>query len=325
MLTLSPKNSMGKNLLPVATVIFSTAGFAGDPDIDVDGVKIFLDKDASADDVNAVGAVGTMKGIMDVARESKDAKDTKRQGPETKLEKTIRRLDPPAGDYSKEFLMKDSAHVFPLPHVRVTDSGPEGTEKTYRECYYISGPCNCGKSTWVAKTVRLWKHERRSLGLNDTVYLFSRVSCDHVFKNLGVTHILINEELTESPFEVDEELQDCMVIFDDIDSITDKVLREYMWELRDELLGVGSHIGTYVINTSHELTNWKSTRSSLKEATSITMFPGAERQKIKDFLKEKQGLSKQQVEAIMALKTRWITLYRYYPPYLVHERGVMML
>jgi hypothetical protein len=218
--------------------------------------------------------------------------------------------------------MKDiQSHVFPLPHVRSTGE----QEKTYRECYYISGPCNCGKSTWVAKMVRLWKHMRQELGLCDDVYLFSRVSCDHVFTSLGITNILINEELLENPFDIDNELADCMVIFDDIDSITNKELREYMWGLRDELLGVGSHIGTYVVNTSHELSNWKSTRSSLKEATTITMFPGAERQKIKDFLKEKQGLTKQQVEEVMSLKTRWITLNRYYPPYIVHERGVLML
>lgn len=74
------------------------------------------------------------------------------------------------------------------------------------------------------------------------------------------------------------------------------------------------------------ISNYRSTRQILNEATSITFFPKSSgTYHIKNYLKTYAGLDKSQIQKILKISSRWITIYRTYPSYIVWEHGISIL
>jgi hypothetical protein len=319
-LTLNDVSPDGDKLNPIAYLIFSENGRGKDKKIDTGGMRVYLDPQLSEEDKeNKVGVNLGLKEACDIEQAVLESKvESKR--PRSKIQKLSAEVKGSLGDEVE----LEHGHVFPAPCCKRTKEG----EKKYRQVYYVSGPCDSGKSTWIAKMLRLWTAERKKLGLRTDIWLFSRVIGDSAFNGLPIMQIELNQGLLDNPFDTETELHDCMVIFDDIDSITDKDIREYLWKLRDELLTVNSHRGTYIMNTSHQLQNWKATRNSLSEAHTITIFPLSERPKLIEFLDKHVGLEKDHRNFIMneaAFKSRWVTFSPRYPYYAVYEGGVKVM
>ena len=148
---------------------------------------------------------------------------------------------------------------------------------------------------------------------------------DEVLDKFNPTRIQINEELLENPIQP-EELQNSLVIFDDIDTIPDKKLNEAVRSLRDDLLETGRSYNIYMCNTSHQLMNYKHTRTLLNESTAVTFFPkSGSSYHIKRFLKEYCGLEKKQIQKILELPSRWVTINKVYPCFILYEKGAFLL
>ena len=292
----------------VATLIFSDAGRGKDLDIDTCGQPVYLEADRKSTRSARIG-IAEVNRVDEVKRKSAPAVFKKIEIDEIT---TYNAIDLKEG------------HLFIHPQCYPHREG----EKMYREVYYISGPSSCGKSSWIAKLLRLWIAARQKLKQKTDIYLFSRVEHDNAFKGIPIHQIRLDDDLLNSPIDVHRELRDCMVIWDDIDSIMNKELREYLWELRDDVLSTGAHCGTYSINTSHDLCNWRSTRTSLKEAHYVTVFPQSERFKIRDWLEKKVGLERDYREVILteAPKTsRWVTVSMRYPQFIACETFIRMV
>lgn len=122
-------------------------------------------------------------------------------------------------------------------------------------------------------------------------------------------------------------LENSIVIFDDIDVISDDETREEMRKLRDDLLETGRDRGISVIATSHQLNNYNLTKTALTEATAVVFFPksGAPDQ-IRNYLKNKMGIEdKNKIDDIMHLPTRWIYIFKDSPRYILYEHGAILI
>lgn len=193
------------------------------------------------------------------------------------------------------------------------------TEKIER--LYIAGPSDSGKSTYAAMYISNFL----CLNPNKKFYIFSRVEKDDVLDELDPIRIVINDELLSNPISP-EEMKDSIVLFDDIDTIQSKKIADVVRRLRDDLLETGRHEKAYVVAVSHQLLNYKHTRQLLNEATSVTFFPcSGSDYHIKRFLKTYCGLDEGNIKKILKLPSRWVTLYKTFPMYVIYEKGCFLI
>ena len=96
--------------------------------------------------------------------------------------------------------------------------------------------------------------------------------------------------------------------------------------LRENVLETGRHYGLTVISTSHQLSNYAKTRTLLNESTSITVFPkhAGTTHYIRDYLKKHMGFDLTKTKKFLSLSknSRWITIYRNAPPYVISAKCV---
>jgi len=190
-----------------------------------------------------------------------------------------------------------------------------------REIIYITGLSGSGKSTFTSNYIKEYKKKFK----NGDIFLFSALSEDEVLDKHGVKRIklsaaLITDKLTSADFE------DALVIFDDIDVISDKKIREAVIATLNSVLEVGRHFKTYCIITNHLPTAGKDTRRVLNEAHEIVYFPHSGSMKgINYLLKEYIGFDNKEIKAIKKLKTRWCCIFKNYPQLAMTERNLWLL
>ena len=97
-----------------------------------------------------------------------------------------------------------------------------------REIIYICGPSGSGKSTFTSNYLTQYKKKYPE----NPIYIFSALSEDDVLDKIpGIKRIQINKALLSDPLSADD-FQDCCCIFDDIDVLGDKKVRERSLKLQ---------------------------------------------------------------------------------------------
>lgn len=195
----------------------------------------------------------------------------------------------------------------------------------------VAAPTEAGKTTYVANYIKMYME----MFPGKRIIVVSSLPEDKPLDDLGVERIDVTDpSYAEDPLKV-EDLQSCLVVFDDYDSIEDKAIRQTMIELLDKLIKRGRiksskeltqeerRFGDIdVVITSHQIMNYKSTREILNESTAVTFFPSAgSSYQIEQYLTRYCGLSKLQAKDIMAIDSRWVTIYKRYPMYVLYEKG----
>jgi len=189
------------------------------------------------------------------------------------------------------------------------------------EKLYISGVSGSGKSTYTGKYIK----EFKKIFKNDEIFVFSSVSQDEAFDKYNPIRIPIDEDLINDPLSI-QDFENSLTIFDDTDTIRNKIYRNIVNGIKAEQIEIGRHYNARCIITSHMISNFHSTRQILNEATSITFFPKSSgTYHIKNYLKSYAGLDKGQISRILKLPSRWITIYRTFPSYIVWEHGLSIL
>lgn len=189
------------------------------------------------------------------------------------------------------------------------------------EKLYISGVSGSGKSTYTGGYIK----EFKKMFPNDEIFVFSSVSKDAAFDKYNPVRIPIDMELIEDPLNI-HDFENSLTIFDDTDTIKNKQYRDSVNDIKAEMIEIGRHNKARCIITSHIISNYKSTRQILNEATSVSFFPKAGGvYHIKNFLKTHVGLDKNQIERVLNLPSRWVTIYRTYPSYIVWENGIVIM
>jgi hypothetical protein len=209
----------------------------------------------------------------------------------------------------KQLFISDGK-VFPMPN------------DLERSIHYIAGPSGSGKSTYCRFLIQGY---RKIFGDDANVYLFSRLSEDPALDDLDVKRIIMDEDLITNPIDI-HELKESFVIMDDIDTIPNKKLRDQIFTLKNDISEAGRKLKIYIAITSHQISNYKETRIILNELHTLTVFPGMSTPKqIKYVLTNYFDLNKKQISYVLNVRSRWVTLRKFAPQLLIHEKGIEFL
>jgi len=190
-----------------------------------------------------------------------------------------------------------------------------------RSVWYISGQSGSGKSYYMNKLIQ----EYHSMYPKNSIYLFSLLKTDPSITLKSIKRVELNEKFVQMDLTLDD-FKDSLVIYDDVDTITQSIIKAKLMRILDQILQCGRHKRISLINISHLACNNKDTRLILSEANYLTIFPRSMGSRaIRYLLSEYFGLSKQQVAKIKKLDSRFITLCRTYPMVILYDTGAYLL
>lgn len=185
-----------------------------------------------------------------------------------------------------------------------------------RFIFYIAGASGAGKS-YMAKHIA---EQYQKMFKGRPVYLVSKLKVDETLDSMENVPIRLNiEKLIATPMKDLEPLRDSLVIFDDYDTLTGKEAKAVQ-QLIDDICIMGRHTVTSLLILSHHLSNYKSTRLCLTEASHFIVYPqstGAHA--LNYFLKTYVGMGPKEVQAIKNTGSRWLCIHKNFPIYYITE------
>jgi len=195
-------------------------------------------------------------------------------------------------------------------------------KKTERQILYITGASGSGKSYYT----RNYCNEYKKLFPKNSIYLFSSIQEDSsIDKVKDIMRIRLDNEFLQTDLTVND-FKDSLVVFDDTDCITNKMLKMKVNNILNMLLETGRHTNTSVIYTSHLPTNGLDTRRILNECHSVTIFPHSLGGRALKYLLENYfGLDKDQIKKLKKLQSRWVTLVKGFPMVVMAEKDIYTL
>ena len=191
--------------------------------------------------------------------------------------------------------------------------------KDQRNCIYVSGCAGSGKSKWVGDYLKAGQKINKK-----DIFLFSHVEDDNAFKDIGnnLNQISLDDEFLEEPIDVNKEMHNSVLVFDDIDSLTGDMAKEVK-RIQDTALKIGRHSNIDIINTNHLSTDSMKTKTLLNEANAFVIYPkGSSKMSLDRLLKNYIGLNQKTIDKICAMKSRWVYIYRNYPQFIVNEHQI---
>jgi predicted AAA+ superfamily ATPase len=191
---------------------------------------------------------------------------------------------------------------------------------TERQILYITGASGSGKSTYAAKYIK----EYKKIFKNNSIYVFSALKDDESLDVVKPKRIIIDDSLYTNPLNV-EDFESSMVIFDDIDVISDKKQREAVYNILNQILETGRHFRISCIITNHLSTAGKDTKRVLNECHSVIYFPfSGSGVGLKRLLVDYLGLDKKDIMKAKNCKSRWVCIFKNYPQIIMTERDMWM-
>ena len=189
-----------------------------------------------------------------------------------------------------------------------------------REVWYIAGQSGSGKS-WIAKQLAHYYHK---LFPDRGVYLISKLEKDDTLDALKfLKRVNIQSFIDDYPDL--EEFKDCMVIFDDYDTLTGAA-EKVISKLVDDLAIMGRHTNTTMLCLSHYLTNYKKTRLLLNEATHIVVYPlSTSYHALTYLLKNYVGVSEDDLKRHRRLGSRWLCYAKGFPQFMISQKSAEIL
>jgi energy-coupling factor transporter ATP-binding protein EcfA2 len=192
-------------------------------------------------------------------------------------------------------------------------------ETRERDILYVTGPSGSGKSTYVVNYLNEYKkkYKRRP------IFVLSSLKEDETLDKVkDLKRIKLDEKMYNEPLEA-EMFEECCVVADDVDVISDRKIREAVIILINQILEIGRHFKITLIMTSHLATSGRDTRRILNEAHSITYFPhSGSSHGIKYLLTEYCGIDKKDQQIAKRSGSRWCTVFKNYPCVMMVEKMV---
>ena len=158
--------------------------------------------------------------------------------------------------------------------------------------------------------------------------MFSSLGEDESLDEIKPKRIIIDDSLINNPLTLDDFPTGSLCIFDDVDVISNKGMREAVYQILNQILEIGRHKGISCLMTSHLVSNGKDTRRILNECMFITVFFGAGSIKGINYLLENYiGLDKKEIRRMKqkSQESRWTTLFKNYPQIALTEKSIWLL
>ena len=189
-----------------------------------------------------------------------------------------------------------------------------------RQIIYITGVSGSGKSTFTRKFVK----EYKKMFKENEVYLFSCLTNDESLDEVKPKRFRIEDDLVTDPIKP-EELSNSLVIFDDIDTIANRKIKEAVYQLLNEILQIGRHHKISAIITNHLPTNFNWTRIILNESHIVVYFPSFATNKVKYLLENYVDLEKKDIRRFKRINSRWVAVFKWAPRIFLSEHEIGFL
>ncbi len=198
-----------------------------------------------------------------------------------------------------------------------------------RDVLYITGSSGCGKTTIIGNYTRNFKRLFNSSD-KDVILFRPTTTDDPALDDIELLKIPINDNLLDDKLAVEDlqspDKQPRLVIFDDVEGILDNKLRKYVFDLSDQIDTCGRKNELYTIRINHLITDYKNTRTVLNEMTSLTLFPhDTSPDNAKYVLTKQFGMNRHQINELLNIPSRWITITRNFPKFVMYETGIKLL
>jgi hypothetical protein len=192
--------------------------------------------------------------------------------------------------------------------------------KAEREILYITGASGSGKSTYTRRYCEQYKKRWPERD----ILLFSSLPEDESLDAVQPKRIAIDDRLMEEPI-TPEMLADSLVIFDDVDVLSNKKYRDAVLSIANQVLEIGRHFNITAIFTNHLPTNRGDTRRILNESHSVIYFPhSGTAMGTKRLLEQYVGLDATMMKKIRKMPTRWACIFKNYPMVVMTERTIQL-
>lgn len=189
----------------------------------------------------------------------------------------------------------------------------------------IAGKSGSGKSFFTGQVLRqLLKVEKRP------VYLISKVVED---KNLDFIKGIVRVDIYKPIFlqMLSSDFAGSYVVFDDIDTINDDLVRKHAAKLRDDMLQTGRHDDIDIINVGHRVLGGHATRQVINECTHIVFFPHGQPQQFFNYFRNYQHFSEKDIDRHLRAYTqnynegRFVVWHCNNPPYLLTQKSINLI
>lgn len=218
---------------------------------------------------------------------------------------------------------KEDDDGFSTIHLKTGEFTLMPDKSSERTIFYITAPSGSGKS-FLSKEII---NEYHKIYPKRDVYIFSSLDSDPTLDTLKyIKRIKINKpEFMETEL-TSEDFKDSLVLFDDVDVIADKKKLKKVQEILNSILQTGRHFNVSCIYTSHASTAGHATKIILNEAHIVVFFPSTAGGKMLKYLGDQYlGLSKQQLEKMKDLKSRWVAVVKKYPRAIITQHQASLL
>lgn len=216
-----------------------------------------------------------------------------------------------------------------LEEIELTDEDEEiqliPNKKTERSILYITGSSGSGKSYYTKEYIKQY----HLAFPKNPIYLFSSLSDDITLDSIKyLKRVKLDAKFLNTEFTI-QDFENMLVIFDDTDVISNKLMKLKLMNIQNLILETGRHTRTSFIYTSHIANKGNDTKTILNETHSITIFPNTAGARTCKYLLEGMfGLDKHQIKKIKQIgttKSRWITICKSYPLIVLHQKGAYTL
>ena len=192
--------------------------------------------------------------------------------------------------------------------------------ETEREILMIIGSSGSGKSYFAKQ----YCAEYTKLHPKNQIYLLSSLTSDPTVDSIkNLNRLDINhEDFLDEPIDI-ESFANSLVIADDCEAITNKLLRAKITAILDQLLTIGRHHNISVIFINHTACDGARTKKILNECSSITIFLRTLGGKALDYLlKSYMALDTKQVKKLKKMRGhgRACTILKSYPQIAITDR-----
>jgi hypothetical protein len=191
--------------------------------------------------------------------------------------------------------------------------------KKERDVLYITGRSGSGKSYYSADFIKQYVKVHPKNG----VYLISSLMEDKCLDKIPqIKRVKIKTpEFLAADFSDISKMKNSLILFDDIDCMTDKKILKKVYEIMDLVLQTGRKYNVTMIHTSHSACDGAYTKLILNEAHSTTFsINGMSNVSMKYLCNSYLGLTLKQIEALKKTKTRWVTVFKTCPEVMMTQK-----
>jgi len=185
-----------------------------------------------------------------------------------------------------------------------------------RQILYVCGASGSGKSFFM----KLFVNHYHKVFPKRPIYLFSALASDETLDKVKtIKRINIDENFLQETFDVTD-FKDSLVLYDDVDTISDKAKKSKVMQTFNIIAELGRHENVSCAFLSHTANAGLETKKILNESTSVTFFPQTMGTRALKYLCQTTfGMSNKQIEKLRQLETRACTILKTYPMVLMSD------